>query len=98
MADVQTVSRDGTPWVPLYLDSISDEKCIGCGRCNKVCGFGVLGMKGLTEDGDECDIDDEEMERIVSTVSNKGACIGCNACSRVCGAKGAQTHVAAAVA
>jgi ferredoxin len=52
-------------------------------------------MKGLTEDGEECEIDDEEMERIVTTIVNKGKCIGCNACARVCGAKGAQIHVAA---
>ena len=52
-------------------------------------------MKGLTEDGDECEIDDEEMERIVTTIVDKGKCVGCNACAMVCGAKGGQTHVAA---
>jgi Nif-specific ferredoxin III len=98
MAEVQFLTRDGTPWVPLYLDAIDEAKCIGCGRCNKVCGHDVLGMKGLTEDGEECEIDDEEMERIVTTIVNKGKCIGCNACARVCGAKGAQIHVAATAA
>jgi Nif-specific ferredoxin III len=95
MAELQFLTRDGAPWVPLYLDAIDEAKCIGCGRCNKVCGRDVLGMKGLTEDGEECEIDDEEMERIVTTIVNKGNCIGCNACARVCGAKGAQIHVAA---
>jgi ferredoxin III, nif-specific len=96
MAQGEALSRDGTPWVPLYLDSINDEKCIGCGRCNKVCSHGVLGLKGLTEDGEECEIDSEDMERMVSTVVNKGACIGCNACALVCGSKGAQIHISAA--
>ncbi|QLH40007.1 MAG: ferredoxin III, nif-specific [Defluviicoccus sp.] len=95
MADGQFVTRDGSPWVPLYLESINEEKCIGCGRCNKVCSHGVLGVKGLTEENEDCEIDDEEMERMVSTVINKGACIGCNACALVCGAKGAQNHVSA---
>ena len=40
-------------------------------------------------------IDDEEMERIVTTIVAPGNCIGCHACGMVCGATGAQTHVAA---
>ena len=93
----QYLSRDGTRWVPMFLEEISETKCIGCGRCNKVCSHGVLGMKGLTEDGDKCPIDDEDMERIVTTIVDKGKCVGCNACALVCGAKGAQTHIAATV-
>jgi Nif-specific ferredoxin III len=91
------VTRGGHPWVPMYIETVNEKKCIGCGRCNKVCGHGVLGMKGLTEDGDECPIDDEEMERIVTTIVHPENCIGCHACGMVCGAKGAQTHVSAAV-
>lgn len=96
MAQVQAFTRDGTPWTPLYLDAINPQKCIGCGRCQKVCGHDVLGMQGLSEDGEVVPIDDEEMERLVAVVVNKGNCIGCNACARVCGSKGAQVHVAAA--
>jgi len=90
---VEHLTRGGLPWVPKYLDEVNEAKCIGCGRCNKVCGHGVLGLKGLTEDGDECPIDDEEMERMVTTIVAKENCVGCNACGLVCGAKGAQTHV-----
>lgn len=89
------LTRGGTPWVPMYLEEVVESKCIGCGRCNKVCSHGVLGMKGLTEEGEECPIDDEEMERIVTTIVAKENCIGCNACALVCGAKGAQIHVPA---
>jgi Nif-specific ferredoxin III len=94
MSHVQALTRDGTPWVPMYLESIDPEKCIGCGRCQKVCNQGVIGLQGLSEDGDVVEIDDEEMERLVSVVVAKGKCIGCNACARVCSSK-AMTHVAA---
>ena len=30
-------TRDGTPWEPAYLTAIDGERCIGCGRCYKVC-------------------------------------------------------------
>lgn len=98
MTHLQPVTRDGTPWLPLYLDSIDQRRCIGCGRCQKVCSQDVLGLLGLSEDGDVVEIDSEDMERMVADVVNPGKCIGCNACGKVCGAKGAQTHVAASAA
>ena len=36
------VTRDGTEWVPRYLESIDHDECIGCGRCYKACGQGVM--------------------------------------------------------
>jgi Nif-specific ferredoxin III len=90
-----SLTRDGTPWEPLYLDSISIVTCIGCGRCFKVCGQGVLEPAAVNEDGEIVDPDEEESEKTVMVVANQGACIGCKACLRVCTAKGAQTHVAA---
>jgi Nif-specific ferredoxin III len=91
----QALTRDGTPWQPMYLESIDPKACIGCGRCFKVCSQSVLATRGLTEDGEFCEPDDEEMERLVTTVAAAGKCIGCQACAKVC-AKNAQTHVAAA--
>jgi Nif-specific ferredoxin III len=86
------LTRDGSAWNPSYLLGISQETCIGCGRCFKVCGRAVMTLKGLTEDGDLVELDDEdEFERKVMTVSDPGACIGCAACSRVC-PKNCQTH------
>jgi Nif-specific ferredoxin III len=88
-------TRDGRAWQPGYLVAIDHEKCIGCGRCFKVCGQGVLGLRGLDEEGNFVDLEDEEgddeVERKVMTLKDAGACIGCKACSRVC-AKGCQAY------
>jgi Nif-specific ferredoxin III len=89
------LTRDGSPWTPKFIEAIDHEKCIGCGRCFKVCGRGVLELKGISEDHELVDADDGEVERMVMTIANAGACIGCNACATVCG-KSAQTHVTAA--
>ena len=94
----QALTRGGKPWTPVFIQSINEEECIGCGRCYKVCGFDVLDLKGVTEDGDIVDLDsDEEIEKKVMTVANAEYCTGCKACSRVCG-KGCQTHAPADVA
>ena len=90
MADAAT--RDGRSWVPAYLDSIDQDACIGCGRCYKVCGRGVMEPveKAPREDEDE----DELCGGTVMSVADPGACIGCEACAKVC-AKKAQRHLAA---
>jgi Nif-specific ferredoxin III len=87
------VTRDGRDWTPNYLTSIDAEKCIGCGRCFKVCGRDVMTLKGITEDGDLVNLDDEddEIEKKVMVMNEHGACIGCGACARVCPTN-CQTH------
>jgi Nif-specific ferredoxin III len=90
----QAVTRDGREWEPMYLTGIDVEKCIGCGRCFKVCGRGVLTLKGINEDGEMVSVDDDEddeIERKIMVLSDEGACIGCGACARVC-PRDAQTH------
>lgn len=94
MAETQTLTRDGSPWEPLYLDAIDPELCIGCGRCFKVCGQDVLALAAINEEGEIVDPDEEESERMITVVANKGNCIGCKACMRVCSTK-AQKHVSA---
>ncbi|WP_044559151.1 ferredoxin III, nif-specific [Azospirillum sp. B4] len=88
-------TRDGRDWQPDYLIAIDAKRCIGCGRCFKVCGRGVMVLKGLNEDGDLIDLDggddDDEIEKKVMVMDDEGACIGCGACARVCPAK-CQTH------
>ena len=92
LIEAKTFTRDGRAWHPSYLLDINPETCIGCGRCFKVCGNAVMTLKGITEDGDLVDLeDDDEIERKVMTVSEPGACIGCSACSRVC-PKNCQIH------
>lgn len=88
------LTRGGTPWTPQYVESIDPKKCIGCGRCFKVCARDVL---ALVERGDE-DLDDddwdEEETNALMTVKNPLDCIGCGACGRTC-PKGCFTFVAA---
>jgi Nif-specific ferredoxin III len=75
----------------MFLDSIDPKACIGCGRCYKVCGRGVMAPLEVEFDDDE---DDEDVICTVMTVTDAGSCIGCEACSRIC-AKNAPVHVAA---
>lgn len=90
---MSTVTRDGRAWSPQYLLAINASVCIGCGRCFKVCGRNVMTLRGLSEDGDlvEPDDDDVEIEKSVMTMNDPGACIGCGACARVCPSN-CQTH------
>ena len=79
----------GADWVPTFVQSIDETKCIGCGRCFKVCPRGVLAMVGLNEDGERVAIDedgeeDEEYEKKVMTIAHRDLCIGCTACSKIC--------------
>jgi len=95
---MSTVTRDGRAWSPQYLLSINQEVCIGCGRCFKVCGRDVMTLKGLNDDHELVDLDDDdddEIERKVMAMADAGACIGCGACARVCPTD-CQTHGQAA--
>jgi len=90
---MEIVTRDGRPVAPDYLLGIDIEKCIGCGRCFKVCGRDVMALKGINEEGVLIDLDndDDEICRKVMTLANPGSCIGCGACERVC-PKDCQEH------
>jgi Nif-specific ferredoxin III len=79
----------GVEWVPSFVQSIDTDKCVGCGRCFKVCLRGVLQLRGLDEDGELVDEDDDEdeYERKVMTVAEPENCIGCQACAMVCAKK-----------
>ncbi|ABD69425.1 4Fe-4S ferredoxin, iron-sulfur binding [Rhodoferax ferrireducens T118] len=62
------------------MAALHEEKCIGCGRCFKVCPRGVLELVGLNEDGERIRMDldddeDEEYEKKVMTIAHQELCI-----------------------
>lgn len=84
-------TKDGRSWEPRFLLAIDPKTCIGCGRCYKVCGQNVLTLMGLNDDGELCDVEDDDVDRKVMGLADAGACIGCGACAKVCPAN-CQTH------
>ena len=52
MTDFTVTLPGGGLWTPKFVNEIDQEKCIGCGRCYKVCGREVLEMEqaGFTSD------------------------------------------------
>ena len=94
-------TRDGREWVPEFLIDIDAKTCIGCGRCFKVCGRGVMTLKGLTDEGERIavgdDEDDDEYEKKVMTIAHPENCVGCEACMKICPKK-CYTHSAAQTA
>lgn len=96
MSAVTITLPDGRSWTPRFVSVISEERCIGCGRCFKVCGRDVLQLKGVNAEGEYVvvsvdDDDDDEYEKRVMTIANPMNCIGCEACARICPKK-CYTH------
>lgn len=82
MSQIVGYTRDEKIWIPKFIESIDSEKCIGCGRCYKVCGMEVLELIEKPFEGEDEYGDD--MGNKIMSVANKGNCIGCGACSRIC--------------
>lgn len=101
MSEFSVVLPGGKVWVPQFVDEIDQEKCIGCGRCYKVCGREVLEMVGINEDGEmvrmsaDEDDDDDEYDKKVMSIANVANCVGCEACAKIC-PKQCYTHAAVA--
>lgn len=80
----------GLRWTPRFAKSIDEGKCIGCGRCFRVCGRDVLQLVGLSDEGErvalagEDEDEDDEYEKKIMTVANPQNCIGCEACMKIC--------------
>jgi Nif-specific ferredoxin III len=75
------LTRGGAEWTPNFVEALDGAKCIGCGRCYKVCPRNVLDLveRELDDDDDE---DDDNM--MVMAIANAADCIGCGSCGRVC--------------
>jgi Nif-specific ferredoxin III len=69
----------GTPWTPHFVTALDHEKCIGCGRCFKVCPRTVLTLIDSDEEDDE---DVSAMAKMC--IKDQNDCIGCGACGRAC--------------
>ncbi|BCL36574.1 ferredoxin III, nif-specific [Nostoc sp. MS1] len=92
MAVLTGLTYGGNTWTPKFAQEIDKDKCIGCGRCIKVCGYPVLDLKALNEEGEFVDDEeDDEIERKVMVVAHPENCIGCQACARIC-PKNCYTH------
>ncbi|MCB1958178.1 MAG: ferredoxin III, nif-specific [Rhodocyclaceae bacterium] len=89
MDPITGLTRGGSAWVPQFVLELDGGKCIGCGRCYKVCPRDVFDLVERDEDELDEDLDDDNM--MVMTISNGLDCIGCGACARVC-PKACHTH------
>lgn len=96
MSKIVGLTRGGVEWTPQFVTELDPKKCIGCGRCYKVCPRNVLDLVERGEDmmDDDEDYDDDQM--MVMTIANAGDCIGCGSCGRVC-PKDCYTYAAAEV-
>ncbi len=89
-------TRGGAEWTPQFVTALDAQKCIGCGRCYKVCPRDVFDLVDRSEVIDEDDdLFDEDDEMKVMVVKDAMDCIGCQACAAVC-PKQCHSHAAAA--
>lgn len=98
---IMGITRGGIPWIPAFVVALDVIKCIGCGRCYKVCPRAVfdLAERELEEDfdfDDEYDDGFSDDTAMVMSLANVMDCIGCEACSRVC-PKNCLSHEAQSV-
>ncbi len=82
------LTRGRKAWTPRFVKSIDAERCIGCGRCMKICAHEVLAPK---------EVDEDDSAKMFASVANPDDCIGCEACGRTC-KKGAFAFEPAAAA
>nr|WP_238114407.1 ferredoxin III, nif-specific [Vibrio cincinnatiensis] len=92
VSNKQSYTRGGEPWEPQFIEVIDEQKCIGCGRCFKVCSRNVFDLIEKEEIGEEDDYDEMMM---VMTLKDQMDCIGCMSCAKVC-PKNCQTFTAPA--
>jgi Nif-specific ferredoxin III len=89
VSTITGLTRGGVEWTPAFVTNLNQGKCIGCGRCYKVCPRDVfelvdrddLDLENADDDDDEGFSDDTSM---VMSLKDMMDCIGCQACARVC--------------
>ncbi len=90
---IQGLTRGGGAWTPEFVMALDAKKCIGCGRCYKVCPRDVFTLVDRSEVLADDDLDDDDDELKVMTLKDALDCIGCMSCSRVC-PKQCHSHAA----
>lgn len=90
MSMITGLTRGGEAWTPAFVTRLDQGKCIGCGRCFKVCPrdvFNLIDREDLDDDFDD-DYDDDDGfsddTSMVMSLANALDCVGCQACSKVC--------------
>jgi Nif-specific ferredoxin III len=103
VSTITGLTRGGIQWTPAFVTDLNQGKCIGCGRCYKVCPRDVFELVDR-EDLDLDDVDDDDDDdgfsddtSMVMRLKDLMDCIGCQACSRVCPKK-CLSHEAAPLA
>lgn len=91
MSLVHGTTRGGEAWTPQFIQTLDQKKCIGCGRCFKVCPRNVFTL--VERGGDEDDDYDDDDRAMVMAIEDRLDCIGCGACARVC-PKNCHSHAA----
>lgn len=86
------ITRGGATWIPAFVVDLDQKRCIGCGRCFKVCPRNVFRLvereEGESFDAEEW-MDDEEdgfsdETAMGMSIDDALDCVGCEACSKVC--------------
>ena len=74
MSEFTVTLPSGKVWTPKFVSEINQDKCIGCGRCFKVCGRDVLTMVGINEDGEviPVSLDDEDDDELWCSEARHG--------------------------
>lgn len=78
-------TRGGLEWIPQFVTALDAQKCIGCGRCYKVCPrdvFTLVERSSVLDDAEDFYDEDDEMQ--VMTIKDAFDCIGCTSCAKVC--------------
>lgn len=105
MNAITGVTRGGELYTPTFVMKIDQARCIGCGRCFKVCPRDVFDLierasvPGAEADQYEDDYDDygddddgfSDDTAMVMSLKNAMDCIGCGSCARIC-PKSCFTH------
>ncbi|WP_316859714.1 ferredoxin III, nif-specific [uncultured Cohaesibacter sp.] len=108
MTAIVGLTLGGSEWTPQFVEALDSKKCIGCGRCFRVCSrnvFELVERESLDLDDEEEDFDDDDPfgddddddgfsddTSMVMTLKDRDDCIGCEACSKIC-PKGCFTHM-----